>query len=257
MDILRKELNEIYSSQALDREHLDRARLDDLRATVRGMADISGGCCVITDASNDTCHVYGGSLARMMGWAEGNAMYRVLDSSDEDFIYNCLHPEDLPEKRLLEYEFFKRVDNLSGPEKIEFKATCRIRIKDRSGRYVWVNNSTQILQPSLLGKIWLILCTYELASDQSAADNIAPCIRNSTTGEITVLSFRDRKSRILSQREKEILALIKDGKSSKMIADELNISINTVNRHRQNILEKLSVANSFEAIAAAESMGLL
>ncbi len=37
----------------------------------------------------------------------------------------------------------------------------------------------------------------------------------------------------------------------------LNISKNTVDRHRQNILEKLSVANTYEAIAAAEAMSLL
>ena len=72
-----------------------------------------------------------------------------------------------------------------------------------------------------------------------------------------VLIFKERRQNLLTDREKEILRLIKDGKSSKMIAGELGISINTVNRHRQNILEKLSVANSFEAISAAESMRLL
>ena len=69
--------------------------------------------------------------------------------------------------------------------------------------------------------------------------------------------LKERRQNLLTDREKEILRLIKDGKSSKMIAGELGISINTVNRHRQNILEKLSVANSFEAISAAESMRLL
>ena len=34
---------------------------------------------------------------------------------------------------------------------------------------------------------------------------------------------------------------------SKDIAQTLSISINTVNRHRQNILEKLQVNNSIEA----------
>jgi DNA-binding CsgD family transcriptional regulator len=61
----------------------------------------------------------------------------------------------------------------------------------------------------------------------------------------------------LTDREKEILLLIKEGKLSKQIAEILGISIHTVNRHRQNILERLSVGNSVEALTAAISMRLL
>ena len=44
---------------------------------------------------------------------------------------------------------------------------------------------------------------------------------------------------------------------SKEIAVRLGISVNTVNRHRQNILEKLSVDTSIEALNAAQAMGVL
>ncbi|MDE7136286.1 MAG: helix-turn-helix transcriptional regulator, partial [Muribaculaceae bacterium] len=87
--------------------------------------------------------------------------------------------------------------------------------------------------------------------------DIAPRIINNRTGEIIVLSFGEKKKHVLTDREKEILLLIKDGNPSKKIADILGISIHTVNRHRQNIIEKLSVGNSIEAISAATSMGLL
>ena len=42
--------------------------------------------------------------------------------------------------------------------------------------------------------------------------------------------------------------LPKEGMFSKEISEKLNISIHTVNRHRQNILEKLQVDNMIEAI---------
>lgn len=61
----------------------------------------------------------------------------------------------------------------------------------------------------------------------------------------------------LFQKEKEILGLIKKGMSSKNIAATLYISVNTVNRHRQNILEKLSVSYSIKACRAAKAMKLL
>ena len=83
------------------------------------------------------------------------------------------------------------------------------------------------------------------------------CIKNHHTGKITEFSFINRRQHILTCREKEILMLIKEGNLSKQIADMLEISVHTVNRHRQNILEKLSVGNSIEAITAAESMRLI
>lgn len=45
----------------------------------------------------------------------------------------------------------------------------------------------------------------------------------------------------LSDREKEVLVLVSRGLSSKAIADQLNISIHTVNSHRKNITQKTGI----------------
>jgi DNA-binding NarL/FixJ family response regulator len=45
----------------------------------------------------------------------------------------------------------------------------------------------------------------------------------------------------MTQREKEIIALIVDGMSNKQIADRLNIATFTVKSHVHNILEKLAL----------------
>jgi DNA-binding NarL/FixJ family response regulator len=47
------------------------------------------------------------------------------------------------------------------------------------------------------------------------------------------------------------------GLMSKEISDKLFISIHTVNRHRQNILEKMNVENLSAAISYAKKLGLL
>ena len=52
----------------------------------------------------------------------------------------------------------------------------------------------------------------------------------------------------LSVREKQIFYLVKEGKTSKEIADELNISFYTVQTHRETILWKLNAHNTPEAI---------
>ena len=47
----------------------------------------------------------------------------------------------------------------------------------------------------------------------------------------------------LSQRESEILQMISEGKSSKDIARTINISIKTVETHRQHIMQKIGAHN--------------
>jgi len=53
----------------------------------------------------------------------------------------------------------------------------------------------------------------------------------------------------LSERETEVLVLLAEGLSYKMIADRLGLSFHTVNTHTKNIYEKLHVASLGEAIA--------
>ena len=61
----------------------------------------------------------------------------------------------------------------------------------------------------------------------------------------------------LSQREVEVLRLIAAGRSNPQIADELVISLNTVQRHVSNIFAKTGLANRTEAAIYARDRGLL
>ena len=61
----------------------------------------------------------------------------------------------------------------------------------------------------------------------------------------------------LTLREREILKLLTQGKSSKMIASDLKIAEETVNKHRKNMLQKKQLANTGELIARAIREGWL
>jgi DNA-binding NarL/FixJ family response regulator len=61
---------------------------------------------------------------------------------------------------------------------------------------------------------------------------------------------------VLTQRELEVLKLIAEAHSSKEIAAELFISIKTVERHRQNILDKLGMRDRVELTRYAIRRGL-
>jgi DNA-binding NarL/FixJ family response regulator len=45
----------------------------------------------------------------------------------------------------------------------------------------------------------------------------------------------------LTSRESELLQLIAEGHVNKQIASDLNISIKTVEKHRQHLMEKLNI----------------
>lgn len=53
----------------------------------------------------------------------------------------------------------------------------------------------------------------------------------------------------LSQREREIIQLVRNGHTNQEIADILFLSIHTVMTHRKNILHKLEVRNTAEMLA--------
>jgi len=61
----------------------------------------------------------------------------------------------------------------------------------------------------------------------------------------------------LSDREYEVLELIARGHKTNQIAEELYLSVHTVNSHRKNILKKLNVKSPTELIVFALESGLV
>jgi DNA-binding NarL/FixJ family response regulator len=61
---------------------------------------------------------------------------------------------------------------------------------------------------------------------------------------------------VLSPREREVLQLMAEGKSTRQIADHLNISIKTVETHRMQIMHKLEIYSVAELTKYAIREGL-
>jgi DNA-binding NarL/FixJ family response regulator len=62
---------------------------------------------------------------------------------------------------------------------------------------------------------------------------------------------------VLTNREREILALLADGLANKQIAARLGISKNTVKTHLELLFDKLGVSSRAEAVASGVRRGLL
>src|SRR4029079_2338681 len=80
---------------------------------------------------------------------------------------------------------------------------------------------------------------------------MTPNIARKVLSQFQAFLPEEEKDYHLSLREKEVLGLLVDGLSYKMIAGKLNITYDTVRAHMKKIYEKLHVASMTEAVAKA------
>jgi two-component system invasion response regulator UvrY len=73
---------------------------------------------------------------------------------------------------------------------------------------------------------------------------ICDAIKNSLVEDFTTENQQSKAINQLTERELEIISYIREGKSSKEIAEKLYISVKTVEVHRYKILQKLDLKNA-------------
>ncbi len=250
MDIKNKLNNELLK-QAFAEEQLQPGKLDECRLIASTYARIENSIAVLSDMKANTSYIYYGGTAERLGIAKRNSS-KTIHSIWEEEIFSRIHPDDLLEKHLQELRFLHFLRSIPEDERPDYYVTSRIRMQDSSGGYVPITHKMFYIASYSNDSIWLAMCLYNLAE----STNPSCAIINSADGQRLELKQQTCND-LLSAREKEILQLIEQGKLSKEIASLLSISINTVNRHRQNILEKLHVTNSIQACLIAKKLGLI
>jgi DNA-binding CsgD family transcriptional regulator len=80
--------------------------------------------------------------------------------------------------------------------------------------------------------------------------------REPRAGEFTP-NERAQTSLGITERERQVLQLLADGRSNKEIAARLGLSPNTVKTHVARLFEKLRVARRTEAIQLARELGIV
>ena len=188
-----------------------------------------------------------GSFAVFLSDRFGHYYYvtEYIEPPQELNIENLVHPDDLEVVKRIDKKVWEFLDTLPEEEKLAYKYIYEMRVLDR-GKYVRMIYQTRLL--AFKNDNFLAMGMIDLAPEQSANTSVRFQIKNCLTDEVVPFTIESATDVLLTPREREILALAKEGMFSKEISEKLNISIHTVNRHRQNILEKLQVDNIIEAI---------
>lgn len=249
------ELKSLLTEQQFEASNDRDLLLAQARACANGYALATEGIAVVSDFQNNECHIYSGKFGQsIMNLPE----YMVDHSSAfENIIFSRANEDELIERHVLELRFFNFIKKLPVKEKTNFSASCILSFyRAGNNEKVKILHTTRYFGCSANGSVSLGLCTYipYPISDNRQNGIIINLLTGETVGR-DLYEVSDRK--ILSHRQLEILSFLSKGVPSKQIADKLNISIYTVNRHRQDILAALKVTNTAAAVEIALRMNLI
>lgn len=174
-----------------------------------------------------------------------------------DLLEERIHPDDRDRLIEMQINHSKFIYSLPIENRSDYSQTFQFRMLNRKKEYINIVSSQHVLLKDKTGKAWIIMGTMNISPDRSLTDRIKCSVLNLKTGDILNPAVLLLPEIQLTNREKEILKLIRQGFLSKEIAHKLEISIYTVNNHRKSILSKLDIDNSIEAINKADSLGLL
>jgi DNA-binding CsgD family transcriptional regulator len=248
---------ELLNQQKFVSKDLDYSILDKHRALLQQLADIdNSGICIFNLHKNE--HVfYSPNFCTLLGYK-----FKEIEEKGQNFLDEKIHPDDYIELTKNGISILKLFFRFSDDEKTNYKLLHEYRILNCDDKYTRVIEQHQVLELDPFGNIWLILSIIDISPNQDINEGLKSQLLNFRTGKI--ISFQqentinqDEIKISLTQREIQILQMVKNGLLSKEISGNLSISVHTVNTHRQRVLEKLGANNSMEAIIFASKLGLL
>jgi len=192
-----------------------------------------------------------------------NEVTHVLGYQPEEmnlrFLLEKIHPDDRP--------WFLNFENKTGDfliqlpiEKLmKYKRRYDFRLKKSNGDYIRILQQTMIIDHDKNGGLIRTLGVHtditHLKAEGRPVFSIIGMDGEPSYIDVDVKKVFAITDEILTTREKEVLVYLIEGKLSKQIASILNISKETVDKHRKNMLYKTKLNNTGELIAKAIRQG--
>lgn len=214
----------------------------------------------IANTANGITHAAGGMLEKITPIKLENFV-----GFSPEILFNQVHPDDLGKIFAFTNHWISIFQSVS-PERREYlKPTIYIRLRSSNETYNWVMiqyiDNLYDEEGNVSFGLTLVTNINHLKKDNEALmslldtyDNSCQLFYCSSAQTINALEAEIPK---ISQRELEVVKLLAAGFSSKQIAGELNLSIKTVDNHRQNILHKTNTKSTGELVAFCINNGFV
>ncbi len=185
-----------------------------------------------------------------------------LKTKGMKYLWSKMHPDDLEVwlEALNELMTFT-LNEIPVSERNKMSYTWNYRLKNSKDEYVNVIQNTTPLEFDNKNKPIIGLAHYTVLSNHVEMQVCASAKILNDNNEYETVYFNNFSQKLLSDgisnRERDIIRLLVLNYSSKEIAKRLNITANTVDTHRRNILKKLKVSSTGEIIGMLKNNKIL
>jgi len=177
----------------------------------------------------------------------------TLEVNGMKYFWSRIHPDDLEQwlKALNELMNFTLAE-IDLEDRVKMNYTWNYRFKNSNDKYVNIIQNTTPLEFDLDEKPIIGLAHYTVINADLNMPVCASAKLLNENNEYDTVYYNNFSQKLLadgvSNRERDIIRLLALNYTSKQIAEKLNISSNTVDTHRRNILKKLHIASTGELI---------
>ena len=250
-DITREEM---WARQNLSAADIDYSIWERDKLMLHQMSRLNQSCTFVVDVYKFRYAFASSNFVDLLGY--DSHKIATLERQG-DYLESRIHPDDQQQLQTLQIRLSQFIYSLPPEQRNDYSNIYSYRVRNTRQQYVRVISRLQVLEKDSTGKAWLILGSMDIAPNQKDSDQVDCTVLNLKNGQTFSPTLLTNPRIHLTQRELEILQLIQKGLLSKEIAYNLRISIHTVHIHRQNLLHKLGVQNSIEAINAGLKSGIL
>lgn len=245
---------EMWAKQCLSSTDIDYSVWERDKSLLHQLSKLSRNCTFVVDVYKCRYAYASSNFVNLLGYDD----HKIATLERQgDYLESRIHPDDRTQLETLQIKLSQFIYSLPPEQRNDYSNIYSFRILNAKQQYVRVTSRHQVLEQDCNGKAWLVIGNMDISPDQKKSESVDCTVLNLKSGEMFSPSSSLVSPVNLTNRELEILRLIQKGMLSKEIADKLCISIHTVNIHRQNLLRKLGVQNSFEAIRLGQECGLL
>lgn len=174
------------------------------------------------------------------------------------------HPDHL---QLFDEEIFperlKLLKNVHPADHKKYVFSYNLRIRNRTGHYENYLQRNCFLSDEMGNPIYsmgILMNINHLEYDNRVIQTVDKIDCNGLTEGHPVHKgtyYLNKEDKLFSKREKEVLLWMSDGLSSKMIAEKLSISENTVMNHRKSMQDKSNMPNCTALVSFAIRSGII
>ncbi len=251
---IKQEYEKLKQSLHCFVDDTDYKKLEQKLVSLKNLADIENRAISIYDLNRKEFLLKVDKHIELLGYTSKDN----IDVNNVDNYHLMIHPDDVEILYDSEIKMYNFLKSIQSGEKKDYKLVYDYRVQSKSGLYIRFLHQLMLYELDKFYNSWIMLIISDVISTYPDKEKPRRFLINTKNKKICLFNEESNiKTFLITNREKEIIELISQGFDSKTISDKLCISLNTVNNHRQHVLQKTSSKNITQAITYLKCIGLL